>query len=1103
MKGHRLGWLLGLASLATLLFGHGPDKPPPAAQVAAMPAERGKPLAPGEEGALRDNGWAAYLRLYEDFFGLPFRGLETDAAIRAIAAAAASMPNRPGYELKFLVALVPDPADARLADNFDLDVEGILMGLGQSQAQYLLDRRWLPAADPPRAETERTASHGPAGVMLFRDGRPAATPGPRRLMTVFLVGETPIAGINKDAFRQAVSFISKLTQAVNCQQPQTANPRPTPVGGKSDPILVLGPPSSGSAESLGLAMESLSESRFTVVSGSATVPNLERFFPASATFARTIVPDDALADRALAFLEKDLGWDLRFAALLIEGGSAYADWFKHAGGRMRLMPKILLPSGLQSIRNLWEKSRSEARSGSPAGDTRLSFPGGSASRPEVSLADQATPLDWPEVSPLTAQIEDVALDNLLRRVSRYGYRYIGIVATDVKDEIFLAQRIRRLAPNAIVFALQSNLLYANPRTPTSPMFGALAILSFPLVTRGSRPPSSGGERELVQVPTRQFSSEGQEGVFLATQCLLGESIVLPPVWIAAVGNNSAAPLARLSVDPSVFAPQYLPCAWHRLAPTMVAPEQGDRLLLLGDLPVLFFLIFLCAIGYLLVRPPFLDGPGAKPDPLLAVAAAVLTTMAAGVLVLVRLPSLEPAYFAQHLLRGALETILPWITVMVVVYLVSILAICMGLVAGAVRWPQRVLALLAATASLSCLCPGALRWLIRIWSSDPGLFYLRARSFSNGFSPFLSLAWLGGAFLAWLLIELRRHQIQVRHGVARPATGDEPALSSCKDDLDAIEGLCTSVLPRRWGLFALMGVVLLSTIAPFWNSTQPIGESQWYGRVIFDLLVAAFLLSLTSFYRFVTCWHLLRHFLGRLEHCACSRCFEKVSSLVHWNPMWSFAWHSPTYKGVVQPIELLERLGKWSELSWLQDNLLHLRRLLGEVFASEAKRQVAKEGEARRELAAELQIVMRELALRGHTRQAEELGALLIVTYLRQVFAHLRYALMGTMLPALLLLAAVQSYAFAPRHYLLLLYWGAVVAASIISIAIFVQMDRDAVLSRISGTRPGKVTLNRAFLSNVFAYAVIPLAGLISSQIPELGDLVARWLEPIGRILETT
>lgn len=136
------------------------------------------------------------------------------------------------------------------------------------------------------------------------------------------------------------------------------------------------------------------------------------------------------------------------------------------------------------------------------------------------------------------------LANLLGTIAREGIRYVGILATDVKDKLFLAKEVRDFAPDVVLFTFDNNLLYAHPQY-TQTMDGMLVFSSAPLFTQGA-PWLPGSAEERAPSQRRQLSSEFQQGVFEAVRYLLGAAPVpAPRAWIAAVGNGSLWPIARL------------------------------------------------------------------------------------------------------------------------------------------------------------------------------------------------------------------------------------------------------------------------------------------------------------------------------------------------------------------------------------------------------------------------------------------------------------------------------------------------------------------------------------------------------------------------------
>jgi len=59
-----------------------------------------------------------------------------------------------------------------------------------------------------------------------------------------------------------------------------------------------------------------------------------------------------------------------------------------------------------------------------------------------------------------------------------------------------------------------------------------------------------------------------------------------------------------------------------------------------------------------------------------------------------------------------------------------------------------------------------------------------------------------------------------------------------------------------------------------------------------------------------------------------------------------------------------------------------------------------------------------------------------------------------------------------------------VAVVTLSLWVFVQINRDQVVSDITGTKGGEVTWNIDFLSQLFLVIVVPILSFLSAQYPE-------------------
>src|SRR5215475_10836561 len=104
----------------------------------------------------------------------------------------------PPNSLEFLIATVPDPLDSSLAHIFDENLAAIERAMGA--ADYVLDRFELPWLEKNQEQGVLPVHQREPGIILFR----RSTNDVVRLFVVFLVGETPTAGVHKDALKKAL-----------------------------------------------------------------------------------------------------------------------------------------------------------------------------------------------------------------------------------------------------------------------------------------------------------------------------------------------------------------------------------------------------------------------------------------------------------------------------------------------------------------------------------------------------------------------------------------------------------------------------------------------------------------------------------------------------------------------------------------------------------------------------------------------------------------------------------------------------------------------------------------------------------------------------------
>ena len=98
-----------------------------------------------------------------------------------------------------------------------------------------------------------------------------------------------------------------------------------------------------------------------------------------------------------------------------------------------------------------------------------------------SMTGQVGDRDLPPVySPGTAAVEgDMALAQMLQEMERGRYRWIGILATNPYDRLFLAYKVRQICPEArLTFILSSSLYTHHDLVPY--LRGSLIASTYPL-----------------------------------------------------------------------------------------------------------------------------------------------------------------------------------------------------------------------------------------------------------------------------------------------------------------------------------------------------------------------------------------------------------------------------------------------------------------------------------------------------------------------------------------------------------------------------------------------------------------------------------------------
>src|SRR5262249_46461897 len=107
----------------------------------------------------------------------------------------------------------------------------------------------------------------------------------------------------------------------------------------------------------------------------------------------------------------------------------------------------------------------------------------------------------------------------------------------------------------------------------------------------------------------------------------------------------------------------------------------------------------------------------------------------------------------------------------------------------------------------------------------------------------------------------------------------------------------------------------------------------------------------------------------------------------------------------------------------------------------------------------------------------------IVDFLSHVFQHLQNLTVFIISALLLMLLAWTSYLFQPRSMILLFNWSVILSIVAVLLFIFIQMDRNELLSVLSGTIPGRLSWNRDLVFRLLIYSLLPILVLLGAQYP--------------------
>ncbi|HKQ93211.1 MAG TPA: hypothetical protein VJZ77_21295 [Blastocatellia bacterium] len=396
------------------------------------------------------------------------------------------------------------------------------------------------------------------GVILFRDSKS------KKLLLLFLVGETPTGGIHKFAFKDALRQIDGLAALMT-------------EGVNKKALRIIGPSFSGSADSLAILLKAwigeydMAQPKapppaVRIVSGSAGTINKDDFLDKidqknHVSFDATIVE---LKQATNMFHEYLMKLDSHLKRSDGRPASTQIAWLSETGtGYGQGIRRMELPTLSLTFPQHISQIRVETERESPSRDKRANALTPESPNLALPMGEAGSPTSKdsvPPYSPLETVTMELALGEMLSEINRERIRYVGVSATDPLDRIFLVREIRKNSPNTRIFFMPSaELLYLHSETNLD-FQGALVISPYPLFSLNQlwTYPFEGDKRRL------QFSSHTAQGLYNATLELLEKRELMleygspfctynddrdhyPALWLGVVGRNGIWPVTTFDI----------------------------------------------------------------------------------------------------------------------------------------------------------------------------------------------------------------------------------------------------------------------------------------------------------------------------------------------------------------------------------------------------------------------------------------------------------------------------------------------------------------------------------------------------------------------------
>jgi hypothetical protein len=1053
-------------------------------------------------------------------------------------------------KVAYLIITLPDPVSSHLALYFDRTIESVEAAL---RTYWLfLDRYWLPWRLPGTESAPGNSSqdirqnamldslrNAQPGVMIFSADPPKAghvKTIPYDVMYAFLVGESPTGGIGKTQFANAISYARLL-------------------GASPDNVVpVVGPYFSGSVRSVIELQSDLRQfGAFDFASGTMTGAGERSTLRAAmpGRFRPMLHDDDTAQQALLCFLQAHgLTHDGSNVAVLTESETEYgAPSLAEQSDALLCDPidrkPVPTPRSFHFPRDL-----SRLRNASP--DTFGVQPTGPTRAMPISA--QGLAWNWKDANPDVDRVpsfsgpqeplsQQAVMLSISESIRRQGIQYVGIAATDIFDILFVSKFLTIAAPNLRLFVLDSDLLMVSSGSDGRELNGTLAVTTYPLSTwQEDWSQASGAAPDTSRaLDVRISPSRLSEGIYHAVSYQLGRmpdyaerEIQYPdvsqPLWLTMVGRAGFWPVAMQSAEitptAATAAGKHPAGSARRLT---YNPRDGITLILHSVLLAWCLVHFL---GMALARSQkWIDwlaqfqvrGTGALAQQhacYLMCASLALSAMSLSLVI-----SYARVRWCGDFMFNASHGYDLYYGSYAVLGLALFVSACW--IAPVNLW--------RGTACIFVAFPwGLYVTTLVVWfhlndfAGEQGAFFaLRTFYWADGVSALLPVELLWLLYYIWAWIFIRKARLSASKRILIPDLGllgsATKGLKDCADRLaSATDNLIFDARTARWLMAGVLGAFVVLRPCRLLRSV----EGPWYDRLMLSLVLVICLLIILSWGRYIFIWSNLRKVLRGLELTKLRHAFSRFPKEYSWHALWYEDAQRRAYTISARSVECYRALTvRLAPRGGPTPELQQMITAFENVIESDTKEAL---GDRRAAAVEALQIIFRSRAeelLRGGLRArwdndemaevadrpeqgdkaaeskhpcgvavlAENFIALRFIGLIHYESAQLKNLVALLSSGFVLALLAIASYPFLARRECV---WGLGIVFMVFGAAIivsFAQMDRDAILSRLSRTEAGQ--LDWSFALRVASYGTVPLLALLTSQFPSIGRSLFSWLAP--------